>query len=134
MPLQKSRIYFYRDHAFFLKILELYYTLLVKHGEEELFVLAINQPYLMYYDYVDTIPFFKNKNEALHSMYKAIMQLKYYSDRGLCGYEAVKFFYSAELESELIHFFERSFFFDLLHKDPLPYTRATMQLKLPQDS
>lgn len=111
----------------------MYYTLFAKHGREEFFVLAKNQPYMMYYDYTSTVPYFKDKNEALESMYKALMQLKYYNDRGLCGYEAVKFFFSYQLESDLIHFFERTFLFDLQHKEPLPFTRATMQLKLSQD-
>lgn len=130
---QKDRIYFYQDHVFFLKILELYYTLFAKHGEKEFFVLAKNQTYMMYYDYTSIIPSFSTKEEALQSMYKSIMQLKYYNDRGLCGYEAIKFFFSPMLESDLIHFFERSFLFDLQHKEPLPFTRATMQLKLSQD-
>lgn len=130
----KQRIYFYRDHAFFLKVLELYYTLLVEHGEKEFFVLVKNQLYLLYYDHASTIPCFSDKGEALKSLYKSIMQIKYYSDRRLYGYEAVHFFFSSKLESDLIHFFERAFRFDLQHKEFLPYTRATMQLKLSQDA
>lgn len=119
---------------FFFKILEFYYNLKAKFEDQDMFVFADNQTYVIYHELTATIPLFSDESEALKVFYEAILKLKYYHDYKLYGYEAVKFLYSPVFEEKLLDYVERAIKFDLHHRERVPFTRAIMQLKLAQDS
>ncbi len=117
-----------------LKILALYFELKIRFEDRDMFVHVIDKEYVYHYEMVSTLPLFEQQFDAFMTFFEGLMQLKYYHDHRLYGYEAVQFLYSASFEGELLDFVDRSLRFDLQHRERIPYTRATMQLKLSQDS